>query len=83
MEVAAGIIIKDNEVLLLKRAEGEDHSGLWVPVNETIEEGETPEEAVIRGVREEVGLKFFNIKFFFQPLFWWSDDSCFCWRSTW
>ena len=49
----------ENKLLLLKRSEKEDsEQNKWCPVNETIEDGEAPEDAVIRGVREEVGMEF-------------------------
>jgi ADP-ribose pyrophosphatase YjhB (NUDIX family) len=53
-------IITDGQgrVLLVKRSEKEDESNKWCPVNETIEEGEDPRDAVIRGVKEEVGMDF-------------------------
>lgn len=56
---ASAIIIKDQKVLLIKRSTGEDSEpNKWYPVNETLEENEKPEEAVIRGVREETGIHF-------------------------
>lgn len=56
---AAAIIIKEQKILLIRRSLGDDsEAGKWCPVNESIEEGESPEDAVIRGVKEEVGLQF-------------------------
>lgn len=58
LRYCAAIIIRNNKVLLLRRLLTDDEAGKWCPVNETIEEGELPEEAVARGVKEEVGLQF-------------------------
>lgn len=56
---AAAIIVLDRKVLLLKRSEKEDdEAGKWCPVNESIDEGEAPEKAVVRGVKEETGMEF-------------------------
>lgn len=54
----AAIIIRNNKALLLRRLLTDDEAGKWCPVNETIEGSESPEEAVVRGVKEEVGLYF-------------------------
>jgi len=69
MEISTGIIIKDKKVLLLKRSENEDEPDKWCPVNETIEDGETPEEAVVRGVKEELGADFSIKKFLFESVY--------------
>ena len=59
-QYACAIIINsENKLLLLKRSEKEDsEQNKWCPVNETIEYSEAPEDAVIRGVMEEVGMQF-------------------------
>ena len=51
-------IEKDNKILLLHRTKKEDdiHEGKWIGVGGKIEEGETPEECIIREVKEETGL---------------------------
>lgn len=58
LRYCAAIIIRNNKVLLLRRSLTDDEAGKWCPVNETIEEDESPEKAVVRGVKEEVGLQF-------------------------
>ncbi|MBC8495397.1 NUDIX hydrolase [archaeon] len=68
LRVATGIIIKDKKILLLKRAEQENfEAGKWCPVNETIEQ-ETPEQAVVRGVQEEIGVNFTIKKKLFEKV---------------
>lgn len=55
---ATALIIQDGNILLIHRINnGEEY---WVFPGGGIEEGETPEEAVVREVKEETGLIFFN-----------------------
>lgn len=69
-EFAAGIIIRDKKILLLKRASNEGaEPGKWNPSNETIEDGENPEEAVVRGVKEETNLDFSITKLLFEHFY--------------
>lgn len=55
----AAIITRDKKVLLIKRSlDDNSEPGKWCPINESLEENELPQEAVIRGVKEEIRLKF-------------------------
>ncbi len=49
---AGGVLLKDNEVLLIKNP-----SDVWTFPKGNIEEGENPEETAIREVFEETGVK--------------------------
>ncbi|MPQ45204.1 NUDIX hydrolase [Clostridium tarantellae] len=55
-------IEKDNKILLLHRTKKENdiHEGKWIGVGGKFEQGETPEECVIREVKEETGLELRN-----------------------
>jgi 8-oxo-dGTP diphosphatase len=53
---ADGIILKDNKILLVKRAI-EPYSGYWVLSGGHVEYGERVEEAAVREIKEELGLK--------------------------
>jgi 8-oxo-dGTP diphosphatase len=55
--IAHGILIQDEKVLLLRRAQGRYEGGLWDIPGGTVEEGEKPEEAAIREFQEEAGLR--------------------------
>lgn len=59
LQHAAAIVIRDKKILLIKRADKVySEPGKWCPVNETIEIGEKPEVAIVRGVKEEIGVDF-------------------------
>ena len=55
-------IQKDNKTLMLHRVKKEDdmHQGKWNGLGGKLEPGESPEECVIREVREECGLTLRN-----------------------
>lgn len=54
-KVSIGIVIKDNKVLMVKRAKQEGNL-LWVFPGGKVENGETSEQACIREVYEETGI---------------------------
>ena len=53
---AAALIDRDGRVLLAQRPEGRPMAGLWEFPGGKVEPGETPEAALIRELREELGL---------------------------
>ncbi len=54
---AAALIDADGRVLLQQRPEGKPMAGLWEFPGGKVEPGETPEEALIRELREELGIE--------------------------
>ncbi|MBD3309960.1 NUDIX domain-containing protein [Candidatus Woesearchaeota archaeon] len=66
---SAAIIIKDKKALLVKRPQDDVEGDKWTFVNETLEQGETPEQAVVRGVKEEIGCDFEIIHKLFEHEF--------------
>ncbi|MBS1266978.1 MAG: RNA pyrophosphohydrolase [Candidatus Woesearchaeota archaeon] len=59
MEFTAGIIIRDKKILLVKRSMQEKvEKNKWTPPNETIEDSEKPEDAIVRGIKEETNFDF-------------------------
>lgn len=63
---AAGILLKDEKVLLGLRMGKRVYSGCWDLFGGGIEEGETVEETLMREVREELGVDITKYEFFRQ-----------------
>lgn len=72
--VVEGYVIKDNSVLLVYHKK----IGMWLPPGGHIEKYETPEEALVREIKEETGLeveivnqvnpdKKFDVRILYQP----------------
>lgn len=57
---AVALIDPDGRVLLAQRPEGKSMAGLWEFPGGKVEPGETPEAALIRELREELGIETWN-----------------------
>jgi mutator protein MutT len=55
-ECAGALLIRDGEILLVKRALHKTFPGLWDVPGGHCEPGETPGEALVRELQEELGL---------------------------
>jgi 8-oxo-dGTP diphosphatase len=55
--VACALVDADGRVLLAKRPPGRPLAGLWEFPGGKVEQGETPEAALIRELEEELGIK--------------------------
>jgi 8-oxo-dGTP diphosphatase len=55
--VAAGILVKDGNVLIARRKPGQNNAGLWEFPGGKIEENETPQECLERELEEELGIR--------------------------
>jgi 8-oxo-dGTP diphosphatase len=53
---AVALVDADGRVLLAQRPEGKPMAGLWEFPGGKVEEGESPEAALIRELREELGI---------------------------
>jgi 8-oxo-dGTP diphosphatase len=54
--VAAALVDTDNRVLLARRPKGKELEGLWEFPGGKVDAGERPEDALIRELREELGV---------------------------
>ena len=54
---ACALVDADGRVLLSQRPEGKALAGLWEFPGGKVEQGETPEHALIRELREELGIE--------------------------
>lgn len=54
---ACALVDPDGRVLIAQRPEGKPMAGLWEFPGGKVEAGETPEETVIRELREELGVE--------------------------
>ncbi len=54
---AAALIDRDNRVLLAQRPAGKAMAGLWEFPGGKVDDGETPEVALMRELEEEVGIR--------------------------
>ena len=53
---AVALLDVDNRVLLQKRPEGKSLAGLWEFPGGKVDDGETPEQALVRELHEELGI---------------------------
>ncbi|WP_455474400.1 8-oxo-dGTP diphosphatase MutT [Bartonella sp. B30(2025)] len=54
--VACALVDEDNRILLAERPQGKSMAGLWEFPGGKVEQGETPEESLIRELEEEIGI---------------------------
>jgi 8-oxo-dGTP diphosphatase len=57
LQVTAAVIEKDGTFLCARKAEGKSHAGYWEFPGGKLEAGETPEECLIRELKEELNIE--------------------------
>ena len=55
--VACALVDPDNRILIAQRPEGKSLAGLWEFPGGKVDDGEAPEAALIRELREELGIE--------------------------
>jgi 8-oxo-dGTP diphosphatase len=55
--VACALVDADGRVLIAQRPQGKQLAGLWEFPGGKVEQGETPEECLVRELREEIGVE--------------------------
>jgi 8-oxo-dGTP diphosphatase len=56
-QVAAAVVYRDGNILITRRAPGEKLAGMWEFPGGKLEPGETPQNCIVRELREELGVK--------------------------
>lgn len=68
LTVTAALIRNQGRVLVARRRSGIPHAGRWEFPGGKPEAGETPEEAIVREIREELGIRTTVSAYFGQSL---------------
>ena len=55
--VVAGVLIRDNRILICQRRADQAHALKWEFPGGKLEAGESPEQALVRELREELGIE--------------------------
>lgn len=76
INVTAGVIRnKKNLILVAKRKEGKHLAGYWELPGGRIEDGETPEECLVREIKEELDIDIFVKKFIIDSIYHYKETS--------
>lgn len=57
LRVVGAVIVREQQILIARRAPGRSAAGLWEFPGGKIEPGESPQQALIRELREELGVE--------------------------
>ena len=75
IEVSAGIICRNGEILLARRPAGSHHAGCWEFPGGKLEDGETPESCLRRELLEELDLEIQMPRIVFEYEQYKDDDT--------
>ena len=81
-DAVVAVVIRQGRILVIRRAKGVRHPGMWAPPSGKVEAGERQADAVIREMREEIGLEVRPILQVWEclsadgthTLHWWLSD---------
>ncbi|MGW2724514.1 NUDIX domain-containing protein [Streptomyces sp. NPDC001492] len=82
-QAIVAVLRRNGRVLAIRRGPGVSRPGYWQPLSGKVEPGETQEQAVVREVREEVGLTVSPLAKVWESetddglfrLHWWTADA--------
>lgn len=66
IEVAMGVLVQDKKVLITQRTAEKTFPGRWEFPGGKIESGETPKIALIRELKEEIGIQVLSCHYLFN-----------------
>ena len=66
MIASSGVVIEDGKLLMVR-----DRQGFWAGVGGWIDAGETPDEAIVREMREELGVDA-TVTRYYRPVIAWN-----------
>ena len=69
IEVSAAIIKKDEKILIAQRGENKSEALKWEFPGGKIEENETPEESLVREIKEELNIDIEVMDFFDENIY--------------
>ena len=75
------VVIDDARFLLIRRGPSVPDPGYWAPVTGTVEPGESEIDAVIREVREEVGLEVRPVRKVWECVSWNGTHDLYWWLA--
>ncbi|MFZ5944142.1 MAG: (deoxy)nucleoside triphosphate pyrophosphohydrolase [Bacillota bacterium] len=75
IDVSAAILIKDNLILIAKRDDEDFLANLWEFPGGKVEEGETPQQCLVREMKEEFNVEVSVGNFFAESIYHYSHAS--------
>ncbi len=82
INVVAGLIYKQDKILLCRRKEGKHQAGFWEFPGGKVENGESKEKALLREILEELGIEITIESFFSQSTYHYPTISIRLWAYT-
>lgn len=67
--VVAGLLVENGKFLIARRHPKDSHGGLWEFPGGKVELGESPEQALVREIEEELALRVKVLRFFGENQF--------------
>lgn len=74
IKVVAGILKKNDKIMIARKREGKPLAGMWEFPGGKIEEGETPEESLVRELMEEMKIKVKVLDYVDESIYDYGDN---------